>query len=849
VLPAAVVLALIAPLAAALGAGTAVPLPPRPHLRAERTATPPKIDGHLDDPVWRAATPSDAFTQHFPDEGEPPSERTEVRVLYDDHNIYFGIDCEQRFSPVVRRLMRRDGQLPSDGVVVDIDSRRSGVSAFHFAVNAAGVLSDAIHFNDTDYSSDWDAVWEAKVADTGHGYSMEIRIPLSVMRFSAAPVQDWGLQVRRFIDARQEWDDWAFYPRSAATYVPLFGRLDNLVGLEPRHHLELLPFVLGKLEHRAPDVGTVAHGFSADWSAGLDAKAHVTNELTLDLTIKPDFGQVEADQVILNLSTFETFFPEKRPFFLEGIDAFAAMRQVLYTRRIGRQPALPSLSGTQSLVENAEPAPIYAAAKLVGTVGGRTTLGIISALTGESAVDVQDTATGAPPRTHHVLEPLSTYNVVRVKRLLGANSDVGILATATNRFESLPPPGALCPVSGAAPGPDGRCTNDAYVLSADGRWRSSSGDYGVSWQALASTLRSGPDRSEPDGIPIHPGTTSGGASLYVGKDGGAHWLWSATQYLAGRQLELNDVGYLERKNDYQLYTAVVYRTLNPWWTTLESRTTLAFNLRETLDGIDLWRETVLANTANLTSFWSTYFDVHVRFPYYDDREMGDGSALERPANVGVVASLASDPRRRIMGYVAAGFDHKTTVDGIHFDARGDFTVRVLPQLELELQPTVSYDSGTPRYLSTDAVGPDNLRLYHFGAQNAVSTGATLRASYAFTPELSLQIYNQIFFARVRYGPLYTAPSLAFRQRVALDTLVRDPAPSVSTSDSETATLNVNVVLRWEYHLGSTAFLVYTRAQNPALTPAPGGAQLEIAPLLQGHAADNVVMLKLAYWWG
>ena len=271
------------------GPSPRAPLPPRPHIAATRTAQPPVIDGRLDDAVWAAAAPSDAFVQHFPDEGAPPSERTTVRVLYDDRNLYVGIDCEQLNAPIVRRLARRDSQIPSDGVWIDIDSRRAGVGAFHFAVNAAGMLSDGIHFDDTAYSSDWDAVWEAKVADTDRGYAVEFRIPLSVLRFSALPVQDWGFQVRRFIDARQETDDWAFYPRSAATLVPLFGRLDGLRDLAPRHAIELRPFVLGRARlprrRRRRDAGQTAGRRAA--SAGLDARAHVTNELTLDVDAQP----------------------------------------------------------------------------------------------------------------------------------------------------------------------------------------------------------------------------------------------------------------------------------------------------------------------------------------------------------------------------------------------------------------------------------------------------------------------------------------------------------------------------------------------------------------------------------
>ncbi len=487
------------------------PLPPRPRVAATRTTQPPVIDGKLDDPAWRAAAMSDTFTQHFPDEGAPPSERTELRVLYDDRNVYIAVDCHQTKSPIVRRLQRRDGPLPSDGVWIDIDSRRDGTSAFHFSINAAGALSDGIHFDDTSYSTDWDAVWEAKVADTGHGYAIEFRIPLSALRFSKLPVQDWGFQVRRFIDARQETDDWAFYPRTAGTYVPLFGRLENLVGLDPRHPIELRPFVLGRAGHRSADAdATLDEGWSATGSIGLDAKLHVTNELSLDVALNPDFGQVEADAVILNLSTFETFFPEKRPFFLEGIDTFAGIRPVVYTRRIGGLPLAAALGPSEVLVANPDPSPLYGAAKLVGTIGGRTNVGVISAITGATYVDVQR-LDGARERRR--IDPWTAYNIARVKRTLGANTSVGLLATATNRLEAPTAVGSLCPATGLPTGADGRCTNDAYVVTGDGRWRSPLGHYALAWQAIGSALSGGPERPQPDGIPIRPGHVAGGGAL------------------------------------------------------------------------------------------------------------------------------------------------------------------------------------------------------------------------------------------------------------------------------------------------------------------------------------------------
>ncbi len=842
----ATVLALLA--AAPAPAPAPPPADARPHLRAVRTPKPPKVDGRLDDAVWRLAAVSDAFVQHYPDEGAAPSEHTEVRVLYDDKNLYVGIDCTQVHSPIVRRLQRRDGSLPSDGVWIDIDSRADGVSAYHFSVNAAGVLLDAIHFNDTGYSSDWDAIWEAKVATTDHGYSVEYRIPLSTLRFTARPVQSWGLQVRRAIDARQETDDWAYFPRRSAAFVSLFGRLDDLTDLPPPGRLELRPFALGKIEHRAAgaDANAIEQGTFLHASAGLDAKAHLTNELTLDLTVNPDFGQVDADTVILNLSTFETFFPEKRPFFLEGLDVFATIRPVLYTRRIGHQPARPTLNQGEALLAEPDPSVIYGAAKLSGTVGGRTTLGVMSAITGENEVTVQ-TADGA--QLERLVDPLTAFNVVRLKRLFATNADVGLLATATNRFEPSVPPGGRCPATQAAPAPDGRCTNDAYVLSLDGRWRSASGDYASAWQAIGSTLAGGPARAEPDGIPVVPGHTGASASLYGGKEGGT-WLWSAWQHLTSRELEFNDLGYLERKNDYQGYFALTYRTLHPWWHTLETRTVLELNLRETLDGIDLWRELMLNTTWTFKRFSTLYLEGHARGAYFDDREMGDGSALQHAATLGVVAGASTDPRRRVTGVLSLGFDQRQG-GGVHLAASGTLTLRLRPQMEIAVLPTLGYDSGAPRFVGTDAslalIGapPD----YRFGTQTATSAGVTLQAAYTFTPELSLQFYTQLFVASVHYGPFFVYPKQSFREQVSLSSLIPAGAPATNP-DTEEATLNVNLVLRWEYRLGSTLFFVYTRAQTPALIVAPGSnAGFELRPLWQGRAADDVVMVKLAYWLG
>ena len=301
---------------------------------------------------------ADVFTQKSPSDGKPPGDRTFVRILYDDNYVYVGFDCPQT-AEVVARLTRRDRQVETDAVAVAFDTRGDGKSAFEFQVSAAGVISDGLHFNDTDFNQDWDENWEAKVATRKDGWSAEMRIPLRALRYPAKPVQSWGLQLKRYVSARQELDEWSHIPRESAVDVSGYGRLDGLVGLKAKTAIEITPYVSGGIHHHDPYGTVLVRGFEPTGSAGFDLRWHVSQALTLNVSVLPDFGQVEADQIILNLTTYELYYPEKRPFFLEGFDTFSTPMQLLYTRRIGRAPPAPVLNGYtpygEQLVESPDP--------------------------------------------------------------------------------------------------------------------------------------------------------------------------------------------------------------------------------------------------------------------------------------------------------------------------------------------------------------------------------------------------------------------------------------------------------------------------------------------------------------
>jgi hypothetical protein len=749
-------------------------------------------------------------------------------------------------------MTRRDRPIEADSVTVNLDSRRDGTTAFEFSVNAAGVLSDAVRFDDTSWSADWDENWDARAVVGPRGWTAEIFIPLRILRFDASRrVQAWGFQVRRYISALQETDEWTYIPRSGAGEVSRYGRLENLVDLKAGNPIELRPFVLGKVRRRDPGTDTLAQGTDFGGSGGLDLKWHLTQNLTLDVALNPDFAQIEADQIVFNLTTYETRYPEKRPFFLEGLDVFATPFALLYTRRIGRAPPAPTLRTTpaEQLVDLPEPSMIYGAAKLVGKLGQRLTVGLLSAVTAGNDIQAQ-LPDGS--RQDRPTDPATVYNALRLKMALGANSHLGLLATTTNRLESAgaypvadpsTPALALCP--GGQQVPRGaRCLHDAYAGGLDWRWRSASGDYIAGGQLLGSYSHQGPPRTLLDGSLVASGDASGGGIVYFAKEGGKPWVGSIGYDGAGRKLDFNDLGFLSRQNYHSFWGDLGYRTLDPWWVTLETTTKLFFYQNWTWTGLKLEAAIGPNTTWKFSNFWSLYAEIYYRPAYFDDREVGDGTTLQHAAGLSSLVKVTSDPRRTISGELSASTFFRN--NGSYFNFSGRLTLRLHPQLDLELLPEFTYSFGEPRY----AAEGERPGTYYFGSLLGRSAGATLRATYTFTPRLSLQVFTQLYLAARHYWAfsLVQADPGGLRPIVHLRDL--QPAPPPSTNpDTEEGVLNINVVLRWEYLLGSTLFLVYTRSQAPIQTLAPGqAAGLDLGAIPRGPAAD-VVMLKLTYWWG
>jgi hypothetical protein len=783
---------IVSVIAAPLSAAAAVPRLPATHIDR---ADAPRVDGALDDAIWQRVPGSDSFMQKYPEEAVAPIEPTTVRVAFDDRNLYIAIDCVQQKSPVVARLTRRDRVVESDRVIVDLDTRHDGRTAFHFDVSAAGVLVDGVHFDDTDVSYEWDEVWDGRAARTSTGWSVEIAVPLRILRFPDLPDQIWGFQVQRFVSARQELDQWAFSPRDAGGEVSRYGELGPLDQLGRGHPVEWRPFALGEFIRR-DKMGDVPGDTDPSLSVGLDVKWHLGADLTLDAAILPDFGQVEADQIILNLETYELEFPEKRPFFQEGLDVFSTPIGLLYTRRIGAP------------VEGAaDPAPIWGATKLVGDAGPLR-VGLLAAMTG--GVDVTETGMTLP-----AAEP-SLFLAGRSRLRFGGLTG-GLLATSVTRFE---PEGA-------------DAFRDAYAGGLDLSWRSPEGDYVLDAQAAGTLFAGGPPRVLRDGTVVGDGDLDGAASIELEKEGG-RWRFDLVAEIYGRRFDPNDVGFLTRANVEHVELDLERHDAAPRGPLLENQQRIELFGRRNLDGLKLSEGYQINASGQFKNYWSFFVELHWRRAHFDDREVGDGTALERAGLVGLELEVGTDPRAVAVFGLSSTW--QLLENGVHVGVEAPLTLRLVPQLDLELVPEAGYTSGEPRVLDAGAMPG----TYLLGALEARDLGVTVRATWTFTPRLTLQTYAQLFVAAVRFSDFTTGMGPLLR----LDELMPTPAPAESPDFAEGA-LNASAVLRWEYRPGATLFLVYTRSQTPV--GDDGEPMLDVGAVARAPGIDAFLM-KISYFW-
>jgi len=822
--------------------------PPVPASRviATRAAQPPVIDGRDDDAVWRETQPINGFQEWRPSEGGPPKLPTEAKIAYDAANMYVFV---RAFDPhpdsIITVRARRDYFTPSDMIWLFLDSYHDRRTGYEFGVNPSGVKLDAQVYNDGNEDFAWDAVWDVATRVDSLGWTAEFRIPLSQLRYGPQKHHTFGLIIDRDLYRYSQRVSWPLLRQSKAGFVSQFGDVDGFHDLEAPRRLEAAPYVVTKNVSQFTATGI---GRTQDLAAGGDVKYRVASNLTLDATLNPDFGQVEADPAVLNLSAFETFFTEQRPFFVAGRGLFqfdvncsqvnCSSEGLVYSRRIGRAP---ELAGTYSDTTSPAFTRILGAGKLTGRLPGGMTIGVLDAVTQH--------VTGVGGVT---IEPTTNYGVLRLRQdLRGGESSIGGIVTAVNRDND----------SFTAP----HLRRTAYVGATDFRHRFRGGRFEISGSldlsrmtgsasAIAATQRDAVHYYQrPDaGLPYDTTRTSlaGDAEeLQFSKVGGAHLLGQTSYQRRSAGFEINDLGYLQRADQQSWNTWLGY--FDRHQRALYQRFQWNFNWWQYWTTAGLPEERAF-NTNTHTTFNNTW-SFHTGFTlgqlggtYCYDCARG-GPAVRQDPYFAPWAGLNGDDRKAIVPYFwvnywrgDGGRSHSLVLmPEVDFKLASRITAALIPEYRRKTNDI------QPRDPVTDPAG----RVTHsvFSHLEQKQLGVTLRVTYPFNANTSLQVYAQPFVAKGTYSNLQ---ELSGTPRAA-DYASRYKGYTDSTGTYSTGfnykQFRSNVVFRWEYRPGSTLFVVWSQGRTASSsvegTRGLGGDLRDLFDL----RPDNGFLVKLSYW--
>jgi len=855
-----------------------------PVATAVRAGRAPVVDGRLDDAAWALATPVTALTQSDPKEGQPATERTEVRFVYDGDALYIGarmFDREPR--KIAHHLGRRDSFTQSDDIRILLDSYHDHRTAFRFIVTPDGVRGDLQFGDDGNFADDsWDPVWEAAAHIDSLGWTAEMRIPLSQLRFSHARDQVWGLRIVRTILRKNETDIFPFVHKTDGGFVSRFAHLVGLRDLSDPRHVELLPYTLASGTYQTAIPGDpFAPASDYTGKAGLDLKYGITSNLTLDATLNPDFGQVEIDPAFVNLSAFEQFLPEHRPFFVEGADIFnfgggsggflqfGNAPQFFYSRRIGRAPeGSPTSSG--QFVDMPQHTTILGAAKLTGRTLSGWSVGVLDALTTLAQATVLDTTTGS--RLHDDVEPTTNYFVARVRRQFnGGNDGFGFIATAAERAIHAP---ALDVLRSAAYdwGMDARHRwhNNTYGVAADLGASYVTGDTAAINAAQLSSARY---YQRPDAnLHYDPTRTSlAGVTgdLYIDKLAGA-WLWGAAVSTTTPGFEVNDLGFQHRVDRIASGYYVARHWTKPGPVFQEATAVLQLAPSWNYEGDPIQRQVFFSGFGTFRNFWFFNFFGGYGLTVVDDRLTRGGPRALMPRNFNGGGGIQTDQRHAGSGAFFFNYSH---------DVSGGWSLNLNPTIEYRPSSAIDFSVGpnynvarsTAQYVQSVS---DPLATatydgrYVFAELRSHELDLTLRVNATLSPALSVQLYAQPFTFAGAYSSfkeLAQPRTYQFRTygQAAGTTIAYDSASAtytvhpdgaqptdsffITNPDFRVRSLNINAVLRWEYRPGSTLFVVWTQRRSGSFPDPSFDVGRDFGRDLLLDRPTNVLLVKLSYW--
>jgi hypothetical protein len=817
-----------------------------PAIQAARIVESIQLDGVLDEPAWLTAEPATRFIQTEPDEGLPATERTLVHIVYDDDAIYIGARMFDSTGDVRKRLGRRDAHLDdSDWFYVMLDSYHDHVAAYQFSVNPAGVKRDEIVSGGTS----WDAVWDVATAVDPEGWTAELRIPFSQLRFSPAQLQTWGIQLSRRMIAKEEVTVFAFTPKSMRGGVARYGHLNGLTDLQTGRRAEILPYTAFRAEYLEAAAGDPYRDGSAFVSsAGLDLKYRVTSSLTLDATVNPDFGQVELDPATINLSAFETSFDEKRPFFVEGSSVFGFGTRLFYSRRIGRSPQ-GSLPDDAAFSDRPDASTILAAAKVTGRTGSWN-VGLLEAVTAEEHARFLR-ADGSEGEA--TVEPRTNYLVGRAERLMhDGRTQIGAIATGVHR--SLGDDDLRASLRSAAytGGVDfsHEFFDRAWSLSGYFAFSHIAGGEEAIVRAQRSSARyyQRPDADYLDVDSTRTTLSGYAARVMLRKNAGLHWRGEANLSFTSPGFEINDLGFQTSVDRIGADFNVSFvenrpgETFRNW--RIESRTSRDWNYGWDAQG----GSTSLRFNAQLLNYWGGSINAMRSFRSYDDRfTRGGPTGVNLPDNR-VELNFNSDSRKQLsfrtngsVGWGESGGWNRNISFNLNLRPAENWTISAGPRLSRN-RASAQYLTALDDAAATATFG----RRYLFAPLDQTTLSMETRLNVNFTPEMSLDVFAQPFIST---GDYHETMALRAPRTFSFDTFSGDD----EDRDFSMRSLRGNAVMRWEWKPGSTLFLVWQQRRSGELRCDDvqcGRGRFDVrrdVRALFDPRPDNVFMIKMNYW--
>ena len=875
------------------------PTPP-PEVRAVQLKEEIHLDGRLDEAVWRSAPVATNFLQAQPHEGQPATQRTEVRFAYDDAAIYVGARMydDSGSRGVQTRLVRRDANADADYLEVIFDTYHDHIGRLFFTVNPSGVRGDANGLGGGGDDS-WDPVWEVKTAIDSLGWTAELRIPFSQLRYrSSDQEQTWGLQIWRQENRLNELSQWSFWHLNESGGAPRFGHLDGMVIHRAPGKAEIMPYVVGRSTNipvsDPTDPFTKAH--TTDGRVGADARYLVTSNLTLTATVNPDFGQVEVDPAVVNLSAFETAFDEKRPFFVEGSSYFGfgglncffcsnvSSLSMFYSRRVGRPPQIDAFAYGDSLnsVNHADVpgnSTIIGAAKLTGRTPSGWSIGTMDAITGRANATVQWTNNA---RSEVAVQPFTNYFVGRVQKDLRDGATV-VRAMATSVYHDLSDTVESDRLSKHAESfglsSDMYFHKRDYHLMAQVAGTSVSGDSAAILRLQRSSARyfQRPDRGNgSNGLfsdKYDPSATSLrglGAYARFARDQG-DLLWEVSTNLRTPGFENNDIAFLSQADYWYMGGNVFRQWTKPtsWYRQLYLIAGGQQKYNFDWDLVDrqgqVFGEITLPNYWDVNTFW-----IH-RASVFDDRLSRGGPVLRKPGVNYWQVTLTSDRRKAVVLGTNASYD-RSSEGKPDWSAGVNLQLRPAANIALSLGPSYNYNSRSDQWVRTDPnIVSTAFGTYHYLFADLVQHTVSMdtRFNVTFTPNLTFELFVQPLIASGAYSKYkeFAAPrglkKLIYGQDIGTisvtpgspNTIKIDPdgagADTTIQFSDPTFTfrsLRGNAVLRWEYRPGSTLYLVWTRESDSSLYRGAIDFGPDARSLFQGPA-QNIFLLKVNYWLG